>query len=426
MTLITLDAAATGVAPPLFSFVDADHPFASAVDAFRDALAGRAEAVAWLAEPDTTVHTEIKGAPRDRGTFAIERMYCSLQRNDDDGFAALSLYYAAKNGRTDCYAFPDEPYLTGLRPFVASDAILTDGGGPAFDVLRYVPLRRFTFRARLRNRPREPVIGKVKRASRTAATHARAVAVARAVAAAGRPFTVPAPLGIDAAHQISYQGVVRGRPLSDRLTDVAALAEAGALQHAFHRLAARDLPAWDQAAFVAKIARDVDWIGFLRPEAEPILERVRRALRRARSAVAPDRLVCCHGDFVCSHVYRSADGLAVIDLDLAQRADPVWEIAMALAALPRDVPLLAALRGDPAVNNAAAVLQRAEDVWLDGYASAAKSTPDPRRLAYWRLCAEVYELALMLTKDRYEPVTFVRAVAHAGDLADRVLEDARR
>lgn len=425
MTSMTLPSTATGVAPPpLFSFVDADHRFAAAVAAFRDELGSVAEAVAWLADPDTVVHTEIKGAQRDGGGFAIDRMYCSLQRADD-GFAALSLCYAAKQGRTEWYAFPDEPYLAGLRPFFESGAILADGAAPAFDVLRYVPLRRFTFRARLRSRPRQPVIGKFKRASRIAAAHERAVAIARAVAAAGRPFAVPAPLGIDARHRISYQGIVAGQPVSELLTDAAELAEAGALQHAFHRLTPGDLPAWDQAAFVANIARDVDWIAFLRPEAEPILERVRRALRRAPADLAPDELVCCHGDFVCSHVYRSDAGPAVIDLDLAHRADALWEVAMALAALPRDVPLLESLRADPAAD-AAAVLQRAEDAWLDGYASAAKSPPDGRRLAYWRLCAEVYELALMLTKDRYEPVAFGRALVHAGTLADGVLEDTGR
>jgi phosphotransferase family enzyme len=404
---------------PLFPFVADGHPFAPAIERFRERVAERSDALAWRGDPRTIVHTELKGAAQPAGGFAIDRMYCSLQRVDD-GFTALSLCFAAKHGRTDWYAFPDEPYLAGLRPFVEGDALVARDGVPAFDVLRYVPLRRFTFRGRLQTRPGREVVGKFKRASRVHEAHARAVAIARAVAAAGRPFAVPAPLGIDAEHRICFQGIVPGRPLSELVTRAADVAEGGALQRAFHRLPARDVPAWDQAAFVAGIARDVAWIAFLRPDSEPVLERVRRALARMPAPLDPADLACCHGDWVCSHLYRSQGGWAVIDLDLARRADPLWEVAMALAALARDVPLLEAVRSDPGAD-ARTVLQRSEDAWVDGYRSASGEPVDERRLGYWRLCAEIYELALMLSKDRYEPVAFGRSLALAGELADRLM-----
>jgi hypothetical protein len=410
--------------PPLFAFVEDDHPFAPAIERFRERVASRADALAWRADPRTVVHTELKGAALPDGGFAIDRMYCSLQRSDDE-FAALSLCFAARHGRTEWYAFPDEPYLAGLRPFVEGRALVADTDGAAFDVLRYVPLRRFTFRGRLRTRPGREVIGKVKRASRVHEARDRGVAIARAVAAAGRPFSVAAPLGIDAEHRISYQGVVVGRPLSDLVADPADVADAGAVQHLFHRLPARGLPAWDQDAFVRRIARDVEWIAFLRPETEPVVERVRRAIARAPHPLDEGATACCHGDWVCSHVYRSPAGFAVIDLDLAARADPHWEIAMALAALARDVPLLEAACSDPAAD-ATAALRRAEAAYVDGYRAAARVALDERRLRFWRLCGEVYELALMLTKDRYAPVPFARALGRAGELAEHVMEDSGR
>lgn len=415
--------ALAGDRPTLFAFVDDDHPFAPSIERFRAQVAARPEARAWRADARAIVHSELKGGALPDGGFAIDRMYCSVQRADD-GFAALSLCFAAKHGRTNWYAFPDEPYLSGLRPFVESGALVADGHAPALDVLRYVPLRRFTFRGRLRTRPNRAVIGKVKRASRVREAHERGVAIARAVAAAGRPFSVAAPLGIDAEHRIAFQGVVAGRPLSDLVADPADVADAGALQHAFHRLPARGLPAWDQDAFVRRIARDVDWIAFLRPEAAPVLEGVRRALVHSPRRLDDAELVCCHGDWVCSHVYRSPGGFAVIDLDLAGRADPLWEVAMALAAIARDVPLLEAAHADPRAD-AVAALQRAEDAYVEAYRAAAGAFDD-HRLGYWRLCAEIYELALMLTKDRYAPVPFARSLARAGDLAEHVMEDSER
>ena len=408
--------------PPLFSFVDASHPFAGAIERFRAELAARPRTADWLSDRDTIVHTELKGGARPGGRFAVERMYCSLQRTGDRGFEALSLCFSAKRGRADWYAFPDEPYLAGLRPFVEGDALAGAPGEAArFDVLRYVPLRRFTFRGRLSTRPGPPLIGKFKKASRVHEAHDRAVSIARAVQAAGRPFVVPTPLGVDDEHRICFQGVVAGEPLSDLLADEAAradkLAEAAALQRAFHALPARGLPAWDQAAFVRKIAGDLEWVAFLRPDAGPVVESARRALRLAPG---PGHLVCCHGDWVCSHLYRSSGGFAVIDLDLAQRADPLWEVAMALAALARDVPALEAARSDPAAD-APAILQRAEDAYLDGYREATGAPLDGRRLDFWRMCAEIYELALMLTKNRYEPVAFGRSLARVDELAERVL-----
>jgi hypothetical protein len=56
----------TGAArePSLFAFVEAGHPFAPAVDRFREAFAARPEAAAWLADAETVLHAGL--APRRR------------------------------------------------------------------------------------------------------------------------------------------------------------------------------------------------------------------------------------------------------------------------------------------------------------------------------------------------------------------------
>jgi len=359
--------------------------------------------------------------PVPGGGFAVDRMYCSLQRGPR-AFAAVSLAHSAKDGATRWYRFPDEPYLSALRPYVEGAWLM-----PGEEVLRYVPLRRFTFRGELRASPGRVVIGKFKRRSRVQEAHRRAVAVDRAVTVAARPFRTPAPLGVDVRHSICFQGVLPGRPLSDlvRAASIeACMGEAASLLLAFHGLDAVDLPSWNREAFLARVALDAEAKDQGRPEAASVLESARRALDHAPAPLADAQLVSCHGDFVCSHLLRGVDGWSIIDLDLAQRAEPLWEVAMAAAALARDVPALAAAETDASAAGAG-LLERAQIAFVDAYAERVDTPLDLRRLRFWRLCAEIYELALMLTKDRYDAVAFSRALARVEALGDAVLGERR-
>lgn len=359
-----------------------------------------------------------EGPADGAGRFDAERIHLSLQRPGLP-FAAISYCFAAADERIERHAFPADPRLPRLGALAACGPLWAGG----LEMLRYVPLRRFTFRGELRGRPGLPVVGKVRRASRFRAAHARGVAIARAAHRARRPFDVPAPLGVDGALHVSFQGAVSGTSLSELVTGgpslEAAMERAGALQHAFHVLPARGLPHWDRDAFLVSVARDLEWIAFLAPATAPVVARARSALARP-PAPAPD--ACCHGDWVPSHLLADGARTAVIDLDLAQMADPAWEIAMALAALPRDVPALAAAAADPRAE-ADALLARARGAWLAGRAAAGGPTPDPRALRYWRMAAEAHELALMLTKDRCDPVAFARGVVRLDALAARVAEE---
>lgn len=390
-------------AAPPFAFVPAGHPFRPAIDDFAQRIAvrmadlGADESTADAAEPHV-VHAEIKALPDGDG-FRIERFYWSAQRWDDGpGFRAWTLEYAARDGAPRWQDFPHDSYLPALAGFFGADA--------APRVLRYVPLRRFTFRADDgRGGAR---IGKFKRRSRYRQAYALLAAVHRAVGRGAPGFAVAAPLAIDDGRGLYFQEHLPGDDLAARLDErnaEALLFRTGTLHARLHPLPADELPAGEPAALPDAVRRDLRWIAFLRPDLADVTARAAERLVARAPGLRADAF--CHGDFVCSQVLVDARQWAVTDFDLCGRGDSRRDLAIFLASLSYDVPHFAGLmRGAPTLADAA--WGAARDAYLAGYAAAGGDDPrrDPRRLAWHQACAEIYYLALMLKKDRVQPAVF--------------------
>lgn len=404
---------------PFFAFLPAGHAFRPQVEAFAAELAARPDCLA-LARGEgldpacgesagrTAIHAEIKAVPVAGGGFALDRFYWSGQRWSAGGFAASTLTYAARDGRAAWQEFPHDPYLDPLAGHF----------GPAAqgcEVLRYVPLRRFTFRT---PHPTAGVaIGKFKRRSRFRQAYALLEQVSAAVARRDPGFAVAAPLGIDALRGLYFQQALPGEDLAQRLdaTNAEALLErVGELHARLHRLVVPGLEAWRPDALRAAVAQDLAWIAFVRPELGAEMRRAATLLAARTPALTTE--ASCHGDFVCSQVLVDGDRWAITDFDLACLGDPCRDAAMFVAGLGYDLPWLARAlaAGRP---GAAQDVARCAGAYLGAYAAtrpaARRFTPD--RLAWHLASAEVYYLALMLKKDRYAAPAFAAGLERLRD-----------
>lgn len=381
---------------PLFDFVGPAHPFRPALDRFAAALASSAECRALVgpaAPRRRTIHAEIKALPVAGGGFRLERFYWSGQCWEGPAarpFRAHTLEFSAKTGQLTWLHFPHDSYLTTMADYFA-------GEHETAEVLRYVPLRRFTFRSGRR-------IGKFKRASRFRAAYAQLATVARELRALAADFAVAAPLEIDAARCLYFQEALPGQDLAALIDDATLsplLSRLGELHAGMHALPVCGVPEWDGAAFLAELERDLRWIAFIRADLSDEMQAVAATLRAQRPVLAASAF--CHGDFVCSQVLVADSGWAVTDFDLCCRGDPCRDMAMFLASLGYDVLWL-----ERAAHAGAgeAALAAARAAYLEGYAARAGRRPNRRRLAWHLAAAEIYYLALMLKKDRHSPAAF--------------------
>jgi aminoglycoside phosphotransferase (APT) family kinase protein len=402
---------------PLFGFLPAGHPFHRPVAAFRAALAARPECRA-LARGEfagfggrTAIHAEIKAVPAEGGGFRLDRFYWSGQRwRAGGGFAASTLAYDARDGRTAWQDFPRDSYLGDLAAhFAASETIA------GCEVLRYVPLRRFTFRT---PHPQAGVaIGKFKRPSRFRQAYALLERIDAALAHRDAGFAVARPLGLDAAHSLYFQEALPGADLSrqiDATNCETLLARVGELHARLHGVPMAGLDAWRPDAFRRALEQDLAWIGFVRPELADEMRRSGETLRARMPTLATDTF--CHGDFACSQVLVDGDDWAITDFDQACLGDPCRDVAMSVAGLGYDLPWLErTLRRGAA--DAATQCDRAAAAYLGAYAAgrpaALRFAPD--RLAWHRACAEIYYLALMFKKDRYSAPACAAGLARLRD-----------
>jgi Ser/Thr protein kinase RdoA (MazF antagonist) len=394
----------------LFPLIEADHPFYPQVRAFAAQIGERVDESAAPA----VIHAEIKALRTPDRQWALDRFYWSRQTWDGASrirFQADTLTFRASLGRAEWHRFPDDPYLDAMSAGIAR--LLAGRPEARLDVLRYVPLRRLTFR--LDEDEAAAVVGKFKRRSRFQEAHARLQAVARAAAQPGAPFRVATPLALDAAYGLSLQEALQGTNLAEAITPESGpelLYRLGATHRALHMLSVPGLPAWDGAQFRAGVERDLAWIGFVRPELAEDLARARRALERTGAASECVEPVFCHGDFVPSQVLADGDAWAVIDFDLCRQGDPYQELAMLIAALPYDVP---ALRAAPPM-----LLEQLAACYLAGYRERAGGDLRQSRLLWYRVCAELYYLSVALKKDWLDLAGLRQAVGRLRELVARL------
>ncbi len=395
-----------------FSLVGEDHLFAPLLAAFRAVIAGHCAKT----PAPTTVHAEIKALPTGDGGWRLDRFYWSGQAWDLPGrlsFRADTLAYRADGGLPGWHHFPHDPYLGAMG--ATFDALLATRPAAVIDVLRYVPLRRMTFRVLEGGQP--VLVGKLKRRSRFEEADQRLATVARAVAGREPGFRVARPAGVDAALGLTMQEALPGRNLAELIaaeTALPLLERLGAILRGLHELEAPGLPAWDEQGARDATARDLSWVAFMRPELGELAAGLAALIERAAPPIGLGRPRVCHGDFVPSQVLADGESWSVIDFDLCRYGDPYHDLAILLAALPYDVP---ALRDAPD-----ALLRRAVTACVGGYEDRAGAPLERGRLLWHRLCAEIYYLGLALKKDWLDLAGYQRALDRLRALAAELEE----
>lgn len=417
----------------LFPFIEAGHPFYPHIQRFESRLSEHPlydQMTERLKSGEkTTIHAEIKGRLLPEQGWELSRFYWSFQVWDESKSAlprALTLYYKAKTGRTEFHEFPDDPYLTGMKFYFDGHFVRKHGLSSEVSVLRYVPLRRLTFRCSGPGKDGAPVVGKFKRRSRFMEAYRKLATVSQAVGCAQTSFSVAAPVGLDEAHALFFQEGMEGEDLSsliDRSNFMELLQALGALHADLHGLRVAGLPVWDFSLFLENLKRDIQWITFFRQKQKAFLDHIHRLLLREVPRIDPGEYAFCHGDFVCSQILKTNEHWCVIDFELCMNGDPYLEMAMFIASLTQDVPLFQ--REMIHSDGAETILQAASEAYLEGYQSKAPRVLKRKRLLWYRLCYEIYYLALMFKKDRFHPIAFDHAIGAICEISDGLQKEGR-
>jgi aminoglycoside phosphotransferase len=327
----------------------------------------------------------------------MARFYWSVQRMDPQaalGFTARTLYDDHRLAAPTVHDFPDEPTMRWLAD--RDGALNGDGDSAHVQVLRYIPLRRVTFRADdVAGLPARVIAKTQTRSSLLRATRVL-LAVRRAAERGGvDSFAVPRPVRLDARRQLLYLEELPGAALSrvlDQVGDDEAMSRLGTIHRTLHELdvdvgETRDRSDWLRAAAAA-----TERIAILLPS----LRRRMTELYDELVRTVPDRdgrRAFCQGDFVPSQILCDPSGWSVLDFDDAHHGDPWAEVAALYVVLPRELSLkddhrAEALRG----------------AYVRAYiAAAAGHAPDPATWRWHVLAAQLRYLAGRLTKGRAVP-----------------------
>ena len=350
----------------------------------------RAE-IARLDGIDPRVQTELRVGVSADGGVEPRRFYWSAQHPDPRsplGFGARTLY-GEGTAALELHEFPSEPALPWLLD--ADGPLRSHGQLADVEILRYIPLRRLTYRLHDGDGLPARVIAKVKR---TGGLNRAATAFLAVHQAAGRRrgggVTVPRVLRLDPPRHVLYLEELPGEPLDvalERLDLAAAMEQLGTLHRTVHELEVRGLPQQRSTRDWLRDARNAaTQIGLFVPSVGPAAEAAYAALERS----VPDdgRPMFCQGDFLPGQILCDPGGWSVIDFDDSRYADPLSEVAALYAALPRELRL----PPDRA--------ESARRAYLEAYARRSGEPIDPDRWRWFLVLVQLSVLAKRLVKGR--------------------------
>jgi hypothetical protein len=387
-------AAPAPAAPAVFPAVEPASDLYPWVERLRDLVAADP---GLHPRPGEDLRAELLPRLRGHRRAELRRAYWSTRRPDpraDLGITARTLYLAGVTGREQTYDFPDEPVMDWLTG--PDGALGGHGDGARVEVLRYIPLRRVTFRLTdAAGLPRRVI---VKTKSESGLVRASdALTAAHAADRDGR-FDVPRPVLLDLPRRLLYLEELPGRPLDtqlDRLGVDVGMRLLGELHRGVHELDVPGVGRWTAADWLAAARSAALQVAVLVPSVGLRLE----ALGARLAATLPDdgELAFCQGDFVPGQILCAGppdvavERWSVLDLDDGHRADPHSEVASLFTALERELPVAP---------------DRAEDArrtYLDAYTAAAGRPLDPDRWRWFRTVAELRYLARRAIKGRAHP-----------------------
>ncbi len=400
-----------------FAAVEPASPVHATVNALRERIAGDP---VLTAGPNASVRAEVLPRRSRDGQLELERCYWSVQQPAPDaefGFVSRTLYWDRRMPEPRVVEFPDEPVMDWL--VTPDGALCSHGEHAGVHILRYIPLRRVTFRLERAAGLPPRVITKTKR-RRSIVRAARAhVAARRAVARSDSvTFRVPEPVRLDSRRRLLHQAELPGRALPELL----AAGELDRLE-AVHRLGRvhREVHELDVPRGRVRTRHNGDWLAITAAAGEQISalapsagERVDALVAElARTTPVDGDLAFCQGDFVPSQILCDPSGWAVLDFDDAHHADPHAEAAALFVALGRELP-----------HRTPADVAATRQAYLTGYVERAGRRLDPASWSWFAAVAEVRYLARRLVKGRALPGEATAVLDALGGAADE-LPDVR-
>jgi aminoglycoside phosphotransferase len=373
-----------------FPATEADAPARPLLDRLRPAVEAEFEA----RNGNASIHAELRTRRLSDGGLALRRFYWSTQEADPRspyGFSARTLFCDDASAPR-LHTFPADPAMPWLDD--ATGPLRADGRVERVEVLRYIPLRRLTFRLYDGAGLPPRVIAKAKGTSglNRAATAVLAVhhAVSKRRSEAPR---VPQLLRMDPPRHVLYLEELPGEPLTTAVSGLdltAAMEHLGGLHRSLQEVQVRGLTARrTMEHWLADARQAVDRITVHVPSAAGRAEAAYDTLRRG---VPEERQpLFCQGDFLPGQLLCDPSGWSVVDFDDSGYADPLSEVAAMYAAMPRELRV------------SAEQAEHARRTYLNAYADRAREPLDEGRWRWFLTLLHLVELGKRLAKGRVRP-----------------------
>ncbi len=373
-----------------FPATETDAPARPLLDRLRPAVEAELEGRAG----SESVHAELRTRRLPSGELALRRFYWSTQQADPQspyGFSARTLFCDDASA-PQVHTFPSDPAMRWLDD--ATGPLRVDGGIEHVEILRYIPLRRLTFRLYDGAGLPPRVIAKVKG---TSGLNRAATAVLAVHHAAGKRRSdaprVPQLMRMDPPRHVLYLEELPGEPLSTAVAGLdltSAMEHLGSLHRSLQEVQVRGLTATRTMEHWLEDARQaVDRIAAHVPSATGRAEAACDTLRR--TVPEEGRLLFCQGDFLPGQLLCHPSGWSVVDFDDSGYADPLSEVAAMYAAMPRELGV------------SAEQAEHARRTYLDAYAARAGEPLDEERWRWFLTLLQLVELGKRLVKGRVRP-----------------------
>lgn len=342
---------------------------------------------------DVTVHAELRAAREAECEVALKRFYWSSQHADPTsprGFGARTLHVAGSSSSPQVHEFPSDPAL----PWLDDDdgPLRREGRTERVDILRYIPLRRLTYRLYDGSGLPARVIVKAKGTGGLNRAAVAFLAVNRAAARRAASVRVPRLLRLEPPRHALYLEELPGEPLSLAvsgldLTD--AMEQLGSLHRDLQGLEVKGLSARGTAHWLHESREAAERVGLFAPSAAGRARAVHAELER--TAPEDGRMLFCQGDFLPGQVLCHPSGWSVIDFDDSHYGDPLSEVAAMYVAMPREL------------GQSEEEAEHARRTYLEAYAVRAGESFDRSRWQWWLVVLQLTQLGKRLIKGRVAP-----------------------